>query len=35
MRGAVRRFEPADGDGETREARLAGWEKAVAAVLGN
>ena len=33
MRGAVRRFEP-DMSEETRAARLAGWKKAVAAVLG-
>jgi glycerol kinase len=32
MRGAVERFEPAM-DGEVREARLAGWKKAVEAVL--
>ena len=34
MRGAVRRFEPAMA-AEVRAARLAGWEQAVAAVLGN
>ncbi|MEA3011504.1 MAG: glycerol kinase [Sphingomonadales bacterium] len=33
MRGAVRRFEPAMAEA-TRAARLAGWTKAVAAVLG-
>ncbi len=32
MRGEVERFEPAM-DGPVREERLAGWEKAVAAVL--
>ena len=32
MRGSVERFEPALA-GEVRGARLAGWEKAVAAVL--
>jgi glycerol kinase len=33
MRGAVRRFEPAMAD-DVRSARLAGWRKAVAGVLG-
>ncbi|HEV7658926.1 MAG TPA: glycerol kinase [Allosphingosinicella sp.] len=33
MRGAVRRFEPAMAEA-TRSGRLAGWKKAVAAVLG-
>ena len=32
MRGAVQRFEP-DMGAEVRQARLAGWEKAIAAVL--
>jgi glycerol kinase len=34
MRGPVQRFAPAMAEGE-RAARLAGWEKAVGAVLGN
>jgi glycerol kinase len=32
MRGSVERFEPAMGPG-VREARLAGWKKAVEGVL--
>lgn len=33
MRGAVERFEPGM-DGAVREARLAGWKRAVESVVG-